>query len=90
MLIKNPQGIALEKFSTTYEAEYGEWLKPSLFGYSDMVEMLKGMDDIVDMKLIGSTDQMLLFSKAEKIKGNMYFFLEYCKQVFSVIGIHAA
>ncbi|KAK8380447.1 hypothetical protein O3P69_016790 [Scylla paramamosain] len=69
MLEKNPLGIALEKFSTAYEAEFGEWLNPSVFGYSDMVEMLNALDDIVDMKLTESNDQMLLFSKSGKIKG---------------------
>ncbi|XP_045117104.1 uncharacterized protein LOC123507886 isoform X2 [Portunus trituberculatus] len=69
LLKSNPQGIALEKFSTAYEAEFGEWLKPSVFGYSDIVEMLKTLDDIVDMKFFEFSDQMLLFSKSEESKG---------------------
>ncbi|MPC84828.1 hypothetical protein E2C01_079578 [Portunus trituberculatus] len=86
LLKSNPQGIALEKFSTAYEAEFGEWLKPSVFGYSDIVEMLKTLDDIVDMKFFEFSDQMLLFSKSEESKGK-FFGGNVINRIVQVLGI---
>lgn len=73
VLEKNPLGIDLEKFNTVFEEEFGEWLLPSLFGFSDVVEMLRSLQDIVDIKLMDSNNQMLLFPKSSKSKGKLYF-----------------
>ena len=77
VLEKKQRGIELEKLSTAFEEEFGDWLIPSKFGFSDLVEMLKSLDDIVDIKLMQSNNQMLLFPKSGKVKDKIYLILVY-------------
>lgn len=73
VLEKNPQGINLRKFGMAFKEEFGERLVPSMFGFSNVMGMLRSLHDTVDMKLMESNNQMLLFPKSGKSKGKLYF-----------------
>lgn len=72
LLLKFPHGIEMGKFTVRYLEAFEEELVPQAFGFQNLMELLKSLYEMIDMKPKVVKERKIVIAKSSKSKGKIY------------------
>lgn len=72
LLLKFPCGIELEKLPAKYHETFRKEIVPHAFGFLNLMEMLKSLHEVMDMRPDGVGERRVVIAKAHRYKGKIF------------------